>query len=92
MEHTPGEWYRSGLTIRYDDTMSGTHPVIAEVSTEVGIERATANARLIAAAPDMLAALGTLALRYGWAVATDERRRATYIAARAAIAKARGTL
>lgn len=57
MKHTPGPWYKSGLTIRADDSLSGSQPVIAEIQTEVGVDRASANARLIETAPELLAAL-----------------------------------
>lgn len=54
-QHTPGPWHANGTQI------IGKHgrrnQYIADCLRDVGAEQATANAHLIAAAPEMLAAL-----------------------------------
>tara|TARA_R110000868_G_scaffold21307_1_gene88510 strand:+ start:584 stop:988 length:405 start_codon:yes stop_codon:yes gene_type:complete len=55
MTHTPGEWHtNSGQVYSLDETRGAT---IALVSDHHGPDVQQANARLIAAAPDLLAAL-----------------------------------
>lgn len=57
-QHTPGPW-RMGYGYATRDIRSGHRHIIARV--DVVTEEGEANARLIAAAPDLLAALETLA-------------------------------
>ena len=59
MAHTKGRWYKSGLDIRQDDGMAGAHRILAQIQTDVGMKAANANADLIAAAPQLLAACKT---------------------------------
>lgn len=94
MSHTPGPWrfHRTAgvprIHVNAPDTFS-----IARVSTShFGVEAATANARLIAAAPDLLSSLRSLVDRLRrverWPVASDHM---AYLQdAEAAIAKAEG--
>jgi hypothetical protein len=58
MKHTPGPWFRAGLIVK-QDCGDRFGPQIARVAgPEVAIDpECEANADLIAAAPDMLAAL-----------------------------------
>jgi tellurite resistance protein len=57
--HTPGEWHtNSGQVYSLDETRGAT---IALVSDHHGPDVQQANARLIAAAPDLLAALKSIA-------------------------------
>ena len=86
--HTPGPWE---ITVdqygNLDVTMEGAGDMLADLK---GCPNAEANARLIAAAPDLLAALEALRgdlLRYP---NDDARREAIVNAAEAAIAAARG--
>jgi hypothetical protein len=54
MTHTPGPWFASGTDVK----PLGDRPFICWTGTpERDLSEAQANARLIAAAPDMLAAL-----------------------------------
>lgn len=64
-EHTPGPWFitsrtdkRSPLRIRSNDNLPGAvdGPLIATIAEAQGIPIACANARLIAASPELLAA------------------------------------
>ncbi len=56
--HTPGPWYASldGLNADGGIRQARTNKIVAS-GIEVGLEEGIANARLIAAAPDLLAAL-----------------------------------
>jgi hypothetical protein len=59
-KHTPGPWAAFGCDV---GTLGPRHRVICWTGQpEVELEEARANARLIAAAPDMLTALQTIAL------------------------------
>ena len=88
MTHTPGPWFASGTDVK----PLGDRPFICWTGTpERDLSEAQANARLIAAAPDMLAALKALHAAHrafsgseDWGVYDDEAR----AAAEAAIAKA----
>ena len=53
MKHTPGPWIADGLTIFSDID----RPIASTKETPVSDEEAKANARLIAASPEMLKAL-----------------------------------
>lgn len=87
-KHTPGPWAREGLRVYVHNR--GT---IAEcpLPQSGGVFEVSSNARLIAAAPDMLAALKEMvdeadgiSREHGWPLASRLDR------ARAAIAKATG--
>ena len=88
--HTPGPWTFNGRTVRgpHPKDPEGRTRIVAEAIWDRGtyVDDAEANARLIAAAPELLEALEALVL--------DESKE--YIptrlwdAARAAIAKAKG--
>ncbi len=95
IKHTPGPWHIEGQDIVDDNrlwlitrTISTDDEAIAAVDE--------ANARLIAAAPDLLAALKQLVTDYGDCLMsdvpgpTDADGLAVFAAARAAIAKAEG--
>jgi len=60
-KHTPGPWHlsRSGQYVRKNDTADWPAWNVAEINTAT--EAWEANARLIAAAPDLLAACAALA-------------------------------
>jgi len=65
MKHTPGPWYPVGYWVevendRYSDICTCDPSVLGQDHIEGADERATMNARLIAAAPDMLTALKVL--------------------------------
>jgi hypothetical protein len=95
-KHTPGPWHADGLEIwatkavRFNLTTVGT-PMIAAVCAHADMEGgspANANARLIAAAPDLLESLQEIVAAAdgaGWS-----QLDATLAKARAAIAKATG--
>lgn len=55
-KHTPGPW-RVGESCRVADIKAGYNALIARVEIESAGDRGDANARLIAAAPDLLEAL-----------------------------------
>lgn len=87
MTHTPGPWFysRNGNPIYITgnwDKVAGTYADVAEIAQQEQSE-AQANARLIAAAPDMLAALKAILDETGG-------MGGPFTAARAAIAKATG--
>jgi hypothetical protein len=102
-QHTPGPWHvlhqytdRRVFPIG-EDNGDGSHTIIAEANALGGTEENWgANARLIAAAPDLLAALkecitddGALCLAYGTDTPTLRRRLAAINSlARSALAKA----
>jgi hypothetical protein len=95
MSHTPGPWeikrdighFDSATSIRAHQLV-GVNPSKYELSLEIGgwasVEKLEANARLIAAAPELLEALEEV---LGWETLCPVE---TYEMARAAIAKARG--
>jgi hypothetical protein len=88
-QHTPGPWFvqPSFLTIyAMSDGYVGLTCALASVlRDQPGVAAAKANARLIAAAPDLLAALDALL-----ALHIAHHNNPAHVAARAAIAKARG--
>ena len=103
--HTPGPWVIDGDTIQGAPELNGEQPHAVEatcvavvLSRERGSyrhypkERATANARLIAAAPELLAALEKMLARWDALSVEDLGPGCRAIAdnARAAIAKATG--
>lgn len=55
-KHTPGPWWASHCAIYGPGTPKGRQAIIAVVSTIQGMTNAPDNARLIAAAPDLLEA------------------------------------
>lgn len=87
-KYTPGPWEVDGPRI-----YSTTKTLVATVGLFRSLETASANARLIAAAPDLLAALESL---LEWAADVHDPMKQSRInysgmdAARAAIAKAKG--
>ena len=87
--HTPGPWGRiiaDGYTVRHPQIYSGTGPVANATWLGDGrVDELNANARLISAAPDLLAALEAL-LDYENGI---QKAKAEQMA-RAAIAKAGG--
>lgn len=91
--HTPGPW--SVNFKKFSEVQAENGAVIAECKKLTGLVNLQANARLIAAAPDLLAALRGLDEAYcraGTPLSPAERHedRMRLIAARAAIAKAEG--
>lgn len=92
--HTPGPWVVSSVGIGFEvDDRDGNQVAQASQRLSDGRGRShfperQANGRLIAAAPDLLAALETIVERYRGSgpVSTDDLARAAH-----AIAKARGT-
>lgn len=94
-DFTPGPWkVVDGLLVVADDA-EGVEPLIAKVDDgDVADEQALADARLIAAAPDLLAALAGMVDNIRFAGATNryehESMAQAVIAARAAMAKAQG--
>ena len=99
-KHTPGPWiYYADLPSQDPDwhivTTENRLRILANVHIEPGNQVDEANARLIAAAPELLEALVQLEEAFcsvGPGMTREDREdsRAALIAARAAIAKARG--
>ena len=95
-EHTPGPWKRSIVNRNFSPKIYGPDDwMVADCSRIVkrSMEEETANARLIAAAPELLEALEAFANVgpegrgfYGW----HEAYNPAIAKARAAIAKAKG--
>jgi hypothetical protein len=93
-EHTPGPWRASmGDLLRVmhgSDCICGVHRIGSRAGGRRS-EESEANARLIAAAPDLLAALqAVIAAPITGDHESIQRRDAAFTAARAAIAKATG--
>ena len=88
MSHTPGPWDYDSFALR-EEIMSENNPLIATVCSVhcKKPEEMRANARLIAAAPELLEALVELADQYQYNNGFDE----IYEAAMKVIAKARGS-
>lgn len=86
MSHTPGPWHVDGVEIIAD----GGRCIVWELGQS--LEDRTADAALIAAAPDLLAALKTIAANSDEENEWDavEKLHANLAAAEAAIAKAEG--
>ena len=94
MAHTPGPWSINGWDIVQQDCDS-TFPPLATVcngNRSLTLEAIDANARLMAAAPELLAALIEVAdgCKYRLRKGEDAGDRATLRLCRAAIAKATG--
>ena len=97
MKHTPGPWkIRKSVLARNDFAIAAEHFIIAETFWHVGpamFKDAEANARLIAAAPDLLAACETAVTLFEMDNETNEPGTSAWAwlqVARDAIAKARG--
>ena len=93
MSHTPGPWRRGqeGNLRVYGPDATQDAGVLAEVIPHNGQQ--SANARLIAAAPDLLHCVSNvlaMAIKSGWAVSTDVTKRQAVDFMRTAIAKAEG--
>ena len=96
--HTPGPWRVSGYRLAVFAKLNGIKVVIADCNRTLGYSESEANARLLAAAPDLLEALKQCRLALepyddvkprDWK--TDREKLAfAHQAARAAIAKATG--
>ena len=92
LKHTPGPWVIHGnfTEIHPHDDPDGNQ-VIADVDPDCEMSNREANARLIAAAPDLLEALEAMVTTWeGPRELAAIRFAQNVIAARAAIAKARG--
>ena len=93
--HTPGPWeahthYDNSVSVRHYLGMGLNQPVCEMLPGQTPAER-NANARLIAAAPDLLAALEEMAAVFGWqSPNANPAVDAAIAAAHAAIAKAKG--
>ena len=83
MSHTPGPW-----TVAPRWKIQGRHYLVAEV--DIRHDAADANARLIAAAPDMLTAVDMARAVLEVVVTRNEAERLALAMCRAAIAKAKG--
>lgn len=97
-KHTPGPWFvdhKSPFLVRAHDDIDGRH--IAHVGPANYVPRFDVdepNARLIAAAPELLEALQSIVENYGYSsYPSDEDKESSpeVVAARAAIAKATGS-
>ena len=92
---TPGPWRAVMGSRHVVDVFAGDRDVVSVYGGGVGFEYRDANAHLIAAAPDLYAALETLSALnddsgpFGGEIYQDRVDRA-WSAARAALAKARG--
>jgi hypothetical protein len=93
-KHTPGPWLVTkdrwgALCVNNHDAFASEFPVAAV--NGAGDEEKAANARLIAAAPDLIAALTFMLADYEEAYGGDEKDEPVAMsAARAALAKAQG--
>jgi hypothetical protein len=86
MKHTPGPWYIDSIKTH----ANGNRRIMAEQCTPVAVvpEHLAADARLIAAAPDMLNALQRAREVLLWNLGDDSRIDAAFAAVSAAINKA----
>ena len=84
-KHTPGPWIADGTTVMTSD---GIYLHVA--TTHFLTDRPEANARLIAAAPEMYEALKALVESLDWEAKRSGTTYAGHEDARAAIAKAEG--
>jgi hypothetical protein len=88
MSHTPGQWYQ-GTDPRRIESDAGT--IVANVSGALSNDAVIADARLIAAAPDLLLAAVRAASDMSWAEeSAGANFQSSLILLRAAIAKAYG--
>ena len=98
-QHTPGPWRwvpQPDYSWQYQDLMSASGEVVLsgeEAPDPSGIEISHANARLIAAAPELLDALEALIAYAAQEIGLDPEEcvGGPFAPARAAIAKVRGT-
>lgn len=81
-KHTPGPWKTDGITIYADAAQSG---MVADCRAQMSGTRA--NARLIAAAPTMLAALEAVIERFDFGMVPEMPRLESQLRAAIAIAK-----
>ena len=91
MSHTPGPWETEWP--KFDCTIKSRGGVVATVyiGQELGDSESEANANLIAASPDLLAALKNIVRGYDGPTVDAATALSSYIdGARAAIAKAEG--
>lgn len=93
--HTQGEWKSTIGTFETDlHLVASTHGVICDIRKSLPLNEQEANARLIAAAPDMYEALKSLnVFMYSWLQQNEDTL--GYITAKkvlAAIAKAEGNI
>lgn len=91
MKHTPGEWINNGGIIGPEGTLSDEAVCIVGKPNEQTVQN-TANARLIAASPDLLAAAQEIKRIFGNGTNkyVDESIRKALLDNSAAIAKAVG--
>jgi hypothetical protein len=92
-QHTPGPWHWEGNPCNYDKEQEAPWLVDANYSFPPILGgtitcQSDANARLIAAAPELLSALNAMLTHMG--IDEDEWNKPTFDQARAAIAKATG--
>ena len=90
--HTPGPWEWSGRTHPAEIGIinpARDHMLVIALLTSGNVENQSADARLIAAAPDLLEALEAYV---GWAERVELRAETVYIKACAAILKAKGAV
>jgi len=89
-KHTPGPWRTTGLNVRSGDALVAV--IVDHWADEKTPEpEKEANARLIAAAPDLLDALKTMVMAFHtYAPKTDGAEYNCVIEAHAAITKAKG--
>ena len=88
-KHTPGPWHLGKEGYYFQSVRDQNEHITADVNITRSDGEGGANARLIAAAPDLLAALEAIIKMIG-PYAGQGRMDAEIAAARSAIAKARG--
>jgi hypothetical protein len=78
-KHTPGPWLMAGDDFVYALNERGTNSFTVLIQTagewRISNEERAANARLIAAAPDLLVALNLVRMSAGWQYLSEESRR-----------------
>lgn len=87
-KHTPGPWLQSSTVLVCDQearVIANCTPMVDVPAIAIPLKDVDANARLIAAAPELLAALEGFIAEFG-----DKAVNANVQKARAALAKARG--
>lgn len=90
-QHTPGPWFRNiRAGGKYPTVYAGRNQHVAAVCQQATPEETEANIDLVAAAPEMLAALERLLTLSRTQGVTDEEWEAAEEAGEAAIAKASG--
>ena len=88
MKHTPGPWTIRNRTNQTPQVWNGTTGIARLDDRHEWPGETEANARLIAAAPDLILALKMFLAQYGGREGDPRERRPEIIAARRAIAKA----